>query len=976
MAVSDLQLEALNQSLEGCLNTDVATRTLYSTDASLYQQLPVAVATPTCVKDIQALVQFADRNGIGMIPRTAGTSLAGQVVGDGIVVDVSRHFTKIIEINSRESWVRVQPGVIRDDLNRELAKHGLCFAPETSTANRAMIGGMIGNNSCGANSIVHGDTRKHVIELTGVTSDGQVETFGSVSPEQLNTLAQQESLKGNVYRCIQSILTDPNNRSEIENSFPKSSIGRRNTGYALDALIDTQPFGGSRGFNLCSLLTGSEGTLFFTTEAKLNCIAIPTQDSSVVCAHFASVNEALLANIIAMQFSPSRCELMDRHIIAGIRSNDLGGAGIEFIQNDPQAVLMIEFKDESNHQSASALAKEIKSQGLGFHYPILTGAAARNAWTSRKAALGGLQNVGNAKTAVTIIEDAAVELQDLPKFVAEVNEFLANEIQTDCVVYGHAGAGELHLRPWLDMQQPDIEIKIRDIATRFAKIVKSYGGALSGEHGSGRSRSEFIELMVGEQCYGWMQQIKAAFDPNNIFNPGKVIEPVAMDAQLRANRPQHTGTPQFRFHEGGLYQAAARCSGSGDCRKSQLAGGTMCPSYHATRLEHDSTRARANLLRQSLTDVNSTSAVSDHEVREIMELCLSCKACKSECPSNVDMAKMKAEFLHQYQNKYGAPIRSRLLANFESWCERVRRLGTVGRFASTNTFVSRITKKLLGVHPDRSLPDIKNVSLRQWFTQRESSSKHSGDLGQVLLFCDEFTNQIDVQVGKDAIELLELLGYEVSLLENVESGRSAISLGMLDAAKKLADENVRRLSGYIDNSLPIIGVEPSALLTLRDEYPDLVSEQLQEQTSTLAGKVSLIEEFLCSEIESGRITADRFSSETIQVRYHGHCHQKAISGTAAVLEVLSLPENCSTEEITAGCCGMAGFFGYDRDKFDLSQQIGELLLFPAIRKLDDSTIVAASGSSCRQQIKDATGVAAVHPLQILRKLVRNNLNSE
>ena len=979
MTTSELRLEELKLSLSGNLNTDVATRNLYSTDASLYQLLPAAVAVQSCVEDIQKLVEFANRNGIGLIPRTAGTSLAGQVVGDGIVVDVSRHFTKIVEINKHESWVRVQPGVIRDELNRELAKHGMYFAPETSTANRAMIGGMIGNNSCGANSIVHGDTRAHVIELTGVIGDGQLVTFGSVSPDQLKNMANDRSCQGNVYRCIQTILADPGNQTEIKNSFPDTNIRRRNTGYALDSLVDTVPYGGRREFNLCSLLTGSEGTLFFTTEAKLNCIAIPENESSVVCGHFDSIDEALQANILAMQFSPSRCELMDAHIIAGIRSNEANGAGIDFIEGNPQAVLMVEFRENGHSESATSLALKLKSKRLGLRCPILAGAAAKDAWISRKAALGGLQNLGNSKTAVTIIEDAAVKVQDLPNFVAEVNEFLAAEHQTECVVYGHAGAGELHLRPWLEMHQPEIEFKIRDIATRFAKIVKSYGGALSGEHGSGRSRSEFIEMMVGSQCYQWMRQVKTAFDPGDIFNPGKITEPVAMDLYLRPSLPKHTETTQFRFSEGGLYQAAARCSGSGDCRKIHLAGGAMCPSYHATLREHDSTRARANLLRQSLTAGAPASCVDDHHTREILELCLSCKACKSECPSNVDMARMKAEFLHQYQKKHGAPLRSRLLANFESWCERARRMGAVGRFASTHSMVSGVIKKLFGIHPNRSLPNIKKVSFRQWFAQHKASEKRSGQRRRVLLFCDEFTNQIDVDVGMDAVELLELLGYEVSLLNNLESGRSAISLGMLDTARKLADENVSRLYHHAASGSRIIGLEPSALLTLCDEYPDLVSTNLVNQAKTLASRAMMIEQFLCEEIENGSISEEQFSSQQLHIHYHGHCHQKAqgsILGTTTVSKALSLPRNCSVEEITAGCCGMAGFFGYDRNKFDLSQQIGELLLFPAIRKLSDSTIVAASGTSCRQQIKDATGVTAVHPVQILRKFVRTNLNTE
>ena len=971
-----MNFEQLKRSLIGELHTDPPTRWQYATDASLYEELPLAVAIPRCDKDVLALIRFANTRRIGLIPRTAGTSLAGQVVGPGIIVDVSKHFTEILEVDADNSWVRVQPGVIRDDLNRELARHGLYFAPETSTSNRAMIGGMIGNNSSGANSIVHGDTRSHVLQLTGFLSDGTKTTFEPVDQDEFHQLRTGGSLIGKIYDAVHSIFSKNEHRIEIRRQFPRPEIHRRNTGYALDSLIDSAPFGGDRPLNLCQLLAGSEGTLFFTTEARLKCVPLPDKETTLVCAHFNSIDEALQANVVAMSLLPNRCELVDHYIIGGVREYLSENTNQDFFAGHPAAVLMIEFNGADQRARAQHLVNTLTSQQLGFDYPLLSGDNARNAWKSRKAALGGLSNVNQGRTAVAVIEDAAVEIHELPDFVAEVTEFLRQEFAIDCVVYGHAGAGELHLRPWLDPHDLKYRQSIRKIATGFARIVKRYRGSLSGEHGSGRCRSEFIEAMVGQNCWQWMQQIKTAFDPSNIFNPGKIVDPVPMDERLRSaatgtntNHLDVVQRPRFRFEEGSLVDAVSRCSGSGDCRKSHLAAGAMCPSYQATRNESETTRGRANLLRQHLSG-SVASPVSDHEVRDILELCLSCKACKLECPSKVDMSRIKAEFVHQYDLKHGIPLRTRVLANFEQWCVRIRSLGALGRFATGNTVVSTWTKWLLGIHADRKLPIIARQSLRAWYQNRPSSAS-AGELGKVLLFCDEFTNQIDVDVGIAAIELLEALGYEVKLLDNVESGRSAISLGHLAQAKHFAETNVCRLAPHAAGGIPIIGIEPSAILTLRDEYPDLVGVEFADAAGILRLAVKTIDEFLATEVDRESITSESFRQDSVQIFLHGHCHQKALSSTSSTLKILSLPAGCRVEEISAGCCGMAGFFGYDRKKFQLSQQIGELLLFPAIRQASQSTIIAATGTSCRQQIRDATAIEAFHPVQVLRKMLHS-----
>ena len=709
-----------------------------------------------------------------------------------------------------------------------------------------MIGGMIGNNSSGANSIVYGDTRSNVLELSGFLSDGTKATFGPVTPEQFLALQNDASLIGSIYRRIHELFSDAQNCDEISHRFPKASIGRRNTGYALDSLLSTQPFdskGGDKTLNLCSLLTGSEGTLFFITEAKLSCVPKPEPESVLVCAHFDSIEDALRANVVAMSYRPDRCELMDKYIISGIQKNRINESRIGFIEGNPAAILMIEFKGNSKKATAEQFLVDPELRRLSSFLPVLAQEDADSAWAARRASLGGLQNIEGKKSAITIIEDAAVDITDLPNFVADVQTMLQENFQTDCVVYGHAGAGELHLRPWLDRNDPGFAATIRSVATEFVTIVKRYQGALSGEHGSGRSRSEFIEKMVGERCYDWMKQIKTSFDPNNIFNPGKIIHPVPMDAKLRLEKvqalektagPSETQSSYFQFSQGGLMQTAARCSGSGDCRKSHLAGGTMCPSYHATKNEKDSTRARANLLRQHMTGFDQGS-VSEAAVHDILDMCLSCKACKSECPSNVDMAKIKSEFLANYYQRNSMPLRVKLLSNFDLWCRRIRKLGPLGRLGSKNRWSSGVTKRLLGVHPDRELPVVQKTSLRQWWSDRTLTNKLPAiKKRKVQIFCDEFTNHLDVEVGKAAIELLERIGYDVVLLENVESGRSAISFGNLKVARGFAEENVRRLASLGTDDEPIVGIEPSAILSLRDEYPCLLYTSPSPRDATLS----------------------------------------------------------------------------------------------------------------------------------------------
>src|SRR5215203_467459 len=664
-------LQRLNHQLEGDLFFDDTMRILYATDASAYRELPLAVAVPKSVDDLKKLIHFARVEKTSLIPRTAGTSLAGQVVGNGIVVDVSKHFTKILEFNKEEKWVRVQPGVIRDELNMFLKTHGLLFGPETSTANRAMIGGMVGNNSCGSNSIVYRSTREHLLEVKALLSDGTEAEFKSLNIDEFHTKCEGTGLEADIYRSIRSILSNYENQVEIRKEFPKKSVERRNTGYAIDILLESAPFtAGGPDFNFCNLIAGSEGTLAFITEIKLNLVPLPPKELGLLCVHFNTIDEALRANLIALKYSPSASELIDHYILECTKNNIEQLKNRFFVQGDPGAILVVEFCKNSREEIieiASNVGNEMRASGLGYHFPLLFGDDCKKIWTLRKAGLGLLGNLPGDDKAVPVIEDTAVDVQDLPNYIRDFNEILKKH-KLFSVHYAHAGSGELHLRPIINLKTEEGNRLFRVIAEEIATLVKKYNGSLSGEHGDGRLRGEFIRQMVGEKNYELLKEIKKSWDPGNIFNPNKIVDTPSMNTMLRYTPGQHTPKIEtvFRYYNQDVLQHAEQCNGSGDCRKTELSGGTMCPSFMATRNEKDTTRARANILREMLTNSTKINRFDHEEIKDVMDLCLSCKACKSECPSNVDMAKLKAEFLQHYYDANGVPFRSKLIANLAS----------------------------------------------------------------------------------------------------------------------------------------------------------------------------------------------------------------------------------------------------------------------------------------------------------------------
>lgn len=960
-------LQQLSNELTGDLFFDTTMRTLYATDASAYREMPLAVAIPKTKDDIKKLIAFAAANGTSIIPRTAGTSLAGQVVGNGIVVDVSKQFTQILELNKEEHWVKVQPGVIRDELNLFLKPHGLFFGPETSTANRAMIGGMVGNNSCGSNSVVYRSTREHLLEVDVILSDGTETTFKAIDLETFHAKCEGDGLEAAIYKSIRQLLSNYDAQEEIRREFPKKTVERRNTGYAVDLLIDMAPFtAGGPDFNFCSLIAGSEGTLAFLTAIKLHVNELPPKEAGLLCVHFNTINESLRANLIALQYQPSACELIDHYILECTKDNIEQRKNRFFVQGDPGAILVVEFLRNTREEITAICAKveqAMRAAGLGYHFPLLFGEDTKKIWTLRKAGLGLLSNLPGDEKAVAVIEDTAVDVNDLPDFIEEFNGILKKH-NLYSVHYAHAGSGELHLRPIINLKTAEGNRLFRIIAEEIATLVKKYKGSLSGEHGDGRLRGEFIAQMIGAKNYALIKQVKKIWDPNNIFNPGKIVDAPPMNEMLRYTPGQQTPAFKtvFRFNNQNILQHAEQCNGSGDCRKTHLSGGTMCPSFMATRNEKETTRARANILREFLTNSTQVNRFNHKEIYEVMDLCLSCKGCKSECPSNVDVAKLKAEFLQHYYDANGVPLRSTLIANFTNSAKLGALVPGLYNFAMTNPIISKLVKRLSGFATVRSMPTLHSNTLTTWY-KKNYQPKPNGK--KVYLFADEFTNYNDTIIGIKAIQLLDKLGYSVLIPQHIESGRAWLSKGLLRKAQVIANKNVALLKDIITAETPLIGIEPSAILTFRDEYIDLATDALLEASKALSKNVFLIDEFIAAEITKGNIQASQFTTAHKKIVLHGHCQQKALSGVAPSVQLLSLPVNYSVSTIPSGCCGMAGSFGYEKEHYDLSMQVGELVLFPMVRQQTDDTIIAAPGTSCRHQIKDGTHKKALHPIEVL-----------
>ncbi|MGQ7871067.1 FAD-binding and (Fe-S)-binding domain-containing protein [Sunxiuqinia sp. sy24] len=957
----------LKQNLEGDVYTSNVQRIIYATDASSYREMPQAVCKPKSKADLQKIITFAQEHQTSVIPRAGGTSLAGQVVGKGIVVDISKYLSKILEFNAEERWVIIEPGVNLAELNQFLAPHGLQYGPETSTANRCCIGGMVGNNSCGLHSLIYGSARDHILEADCLLADGSSVHFKALSTEefQAKCAGKSESMETRIYQNINTILSNPTNQESIRKEYPDPKVKRRNNGYALDVLLETDPFtGNGKKINLCKLLAGSEGTLAFSSQLKLNLIPLPPKHKGLVCAHFDSLQEAYLGNLIALKHNPGAIELMDDIIMNCTKGNIEQRKNRFFIQGDPKAMLMIEFARETEAEIlaiAHQLEADFRSAKLGYHFPLVQGPDnIKRVWALRTAGLGLLSNIPGDKRSVTVIEDTAVAPEYLPDYMREFDEILAR-YGLSCVKYAHIATGEIHLRPLLNLkEEADVEL-YHTIAREIAALVKKYKGSLSGEHGDGRLRGEFIPFMLGEHNYQLIKDLKQTWDPHRILNPGKIVDtpPITENLRFMLGETRKLETTFDFSEQKGLLRAVEKCNGSGDCRKSVAIGGSMCPTFMATKDEDKTTRGRANILREFLTRSEKPNPFDHEEIKEVLDLCISCKACKSECPSSVDMAKLKAEFLQHYYESHGIPPRSWLIAYLPRLNQLARLALPVSNWITgTTTF-----KKLVGFAPERQVPKLSKLSLRQWYKkpiQLNGSAK-----GKVYLFADEFTNDNESHIGVQAILLLNKLGYEVAIPKHRESGRTYLSKGLVKTAQKIANKNVELLHQLVTNKTPLLGIEPSAILAFRDEYPELVGHELREKAKDLAQNTFMLDEFIATEFEKGNISPELFTKETKHIKLHGHCQQKAVASASCTKKILEIPSNYAVSEIASGCCGMAGSFGYEKEHYELSQQIGELVLFPAVREASSKEIIAAPGTSCRHHIAEGTGREAMHPVEIL-----------
>ena len=1054
------------------IHTDPLHRIAYATDASAYREVPQGVTFPENEQDIVYLIETARKRKTHLIPRAGGTSIAGQVVGKGIVVDISKHFKKILEIDPEQCWARVQPGVVLDELNLALEPYGLFFSPETSTSNRCCIGGMFGNNSCGSHSLIYGSTRHHVLEARGVLCDGSVEVFKTYTIKELEErfghrfwetdrlCHSEQGHKGrkesidNQFLSIPSIqqiyiqlirwaLNDDTVRL-IEENYPDKSLRRRSCGYAIDEVIEdlhnvTKPLE-ERTINLCKVLAGSEGTLAFITEIKVDLDPLPPKEKMVVCAHCDTLQKSFLGNLVALKFHPSAIELMDRNILELSKQNVEQQKNRFFVQGDPAAILIIELRGKTKAEMdavADQLEKALMENDGKLVYACsrVYGSEISKVWSLRKAGLGLLTGMKGDAKPIGVIEDTAVTPEKLPDYMADFAQMLEN-LNLSCVYHAHISTGELHLRPIINIKEAEGKRKFREVAYQTALLVKKYKGSLSGEHGDGRLRGEFIQLMYGDQVYAMMQDLKKCWDPLQVFNLHKIVDTLPMDSMLRfdvdqryaiekelggtalrqAQEPQGSGTYynwKAAFDEckvegatGAKNQLHAlmcsieQCNGAGDCRKSNLIGGTLCPAFKVSGDETKATRARANVLREILTKGWNSEAftvtncvpqfdnkgktqlstlhniLKSKELAEVLDSCLACKGCRSECPSNVDMTRLRSEILQHKYDVDGMPLRSFAVSRMAT----VEQLGHIvwpiyNLFASWS-FSSNIIKNIINFSTKRDIPTLSRVTMRK--AVKKECRKHIDQTikGKVYLFADEFTNFQEAELGLTFAKLLLHLGYEVEIPKHVESGRAAISKGNLKLAKKFALKNVGLLKDKVSEQTPLVGIEPSCILSFRDEYPDLVSAELRSQAQQLGRNTLLFDEFIMREVKAGRITANDFKTDEVEIWLHGHCHQKALVGTEKTVSALKLLQGAKVHVIPSGCCGMAGSFGYEKEHYKTSLAIGEMVLFPTIRKAVDNTegtipcIVSAPGTSCRQQILDGTGVHAVHPIEILYRWMK------
>jgi FAD/FMN-containing dehydrogenase/Fe-S oxidoreductase len=954
----------LGSALRACVGCEVRddayTLHLFSTDASMYRIQPLAVVFPRNSSDVAAVVALCASLPVPVLARGAGTSLAGQTTGRAVVIDTSRHMHSILDVDPSGQLARVQPGVVQDDLNRALAPLGLLFGPDTSTSDRATIGGMIGNNSAGSGSVRYGMTVDHVRSLEVVFSDGTCATVEAVDQEELTRRGAIDSLEGRLYGRLPRLLQD--HRDAISSGFPP--YWRRSGGYALDRLAN------SARFDLSKLVVGSEGTLVVVTNAVVELVPLP-RVKAIAVGHFLTVPQAIAATEDALTVSPVAVELIDRTILNLSRDKLEYAALGALLEGDPGALLFVTVDGDSSDEVSAGLDRLTTlwdRHGHGYHTVRAVSAAHQSALLKvRSAGLGLLMAASSGtRRPVAFIEDTAVDPVRLPEYAARFAEVLTRRGLT-AGFYGHCSVGCLHIRPFMDLSQPVQVQQMRALAEEIRDLVIEFGGVNSSEHGDGLARSEFNRVVFGDELYEAMRDVKRLFDPRGIMNPGKIVDAPPMTDNLRdVNGP---GEPALATKlsfatTGGFRGAADRCMNIGLCRKGST--GVMCPSYMATREEQDSTRGRANALVYALSQPDPAAALGDRRLHDILDLCLECKACKSECPLGVDMASMKSEFLFHYQSANGVPVRARFFTAIRTLNRVGSAFAPISNAVATLRLTRWLMRRTLGVTSSRPLPRFARRTLIRWF--RRHRGRGAASFGRVIMLADSFTTFTEPDIGIAAVELLELAGWRVDLLEDQCCGRAAISKGRLDVARRQATAMTARLVDAARQGVPVVGVEPSCILTLVDEHVAL--QPGDDGALAVAAQTRLVEDILLEAIDSGRLVLNPHSTMAgRRILFHGHCHQKALVGTGASIKLLSRIPGATVIEVDAGCCGMAGSFGFEDEHYDISMKIGGMRLFPAVNAEDATTVISAGGVSCRQQIAHGTGRTPRHPIQLIRDAV-------
>ena len=950
-------VHALRRRTRAEVRFDAFTRVLYSTDASIYQVLPLGVVIPRTEEDLVAAVALAAEYGVPLLPRGSGSSLAGQAVGRAVVLDTSKYLNRVLEVQPQERVAVVQPGVVLEHLNRHLRPYGLMFGPDPASAERATLGGMAGNNSTGAHSILYGMTVDNVPALDVVLADGTPARLEAVDGRTLATRARGQGPEARLYRDIPAIIREV--AEEIRARFPRH--WRRSSGYNLNYLL--------RGleqdrFNLAEVVVGSEGTLAVVRRLTLRLVERPARTGLCV-VHCDDLIQAMHVNLAALACCrPSAVELMDRFLLDLARQVPAYARQMGFVQGNPEALMVVEFYGKNEAEilrKIEHLEAHLRRQGLAHTFVrALSPEDQARVWYVRKVGLGLMMGIRGDFKPIPFIEDVAVPPERLPDYVQDILD-LMRRFDTRVAMYAHASAGCLHIRPLINLKDAAEVRKMAEIADAVADLALKYGGAMSGEHGDGLARSRFNERIFGPVLYQAMRRIKAVFDPEGRLNPGKVVDAPPMTENLRYGpdyrvRPFPTRLNWDDFL--GFHRAVEQCNGAGVCRK--IAAGTMCPTFMATRDEADSTRGRANALRAWLS--GKPLAPDDHQVYQVLRLCIGCKACKAECPSAVDMNKIKTEWTAWYYDRYGLPLRNRLMGHIH----RVNALLAPFWWLVNPVMASRLFRhtvgRVLGIHPSQKLPALAPQTFLRWWRSRPQAPREA-PRGPVVLFPDTFVTYNHPEVGRAAVQVLEAAGFQVVVPEKrVCCGRPLLSQGMLETARKHATHNVALLVEYARAGVPIVGVEPSCILTIRDEYPDLVPG---EDADRVARHARTLDEFLARLVEEDPEALPVRPPEA-PVYVHVHCHQKALVGPEPTLRLLRAL-GAEVRYIDAGCCGMAGSFGYEAEHYHLSVRIAEDRLLPALREAPEEAIVVANGTSCRHQIQDLAGRRPLHLAELLAR---------